>query len=88
MLHYLTANCNYGGRVTDDKDRRYINEALLDFYNVDAVENDRFRLAPFDHYRMPKTGSLTDYRAFIDNLPLLTEPEVYGLHRNANLTRN
>ena len=32
-LKYLTAECNYGGRVTDDKDRRLITTLLEDYYN-------------------------------------------------------
>lgn len=32
-LIYLTAECNYGGRVTDDKDRRLITCLLKDYYN-------------------------------------------------------
>jgi hypothetical protein len=32
---YLVGECNYGGRVTDDKDRRCILETLSDFYTED-----------------------------------------------------
>jgi dynein heavy chain len=32
-LKYLTAECNYGGRVTDGKDRRLIITLLEDYYN-------------------------------------------------------
>ena len=32
-IKYLTGECNYGGRVTDDKDRILIMTLLSDFYN-------------------------------------------------------
>lgn len=36
-LNYMVAEANYGGRVTDPKDRRCIITILKDYYNEDLV---------------------------------------------------
>jgi dynein heavy chain, axonemal len=45
-LKYLTAECNYGGRVTDDKDRKLINTLLNDYYNSEVISNMAYKFAP------------------------------------------
>jgi dynein heavy chain len=39
-LRYLTAECNYGGRVTDDKDRNLIKILLEDYYCPEVIDQD------------------------------------------------
>lgn len=38
---YLTGECNYGGRVTDDKDRRLLMTILSFIYNEKSVFEDK-----------------------------------------------
>lgn len=49
-LKYLTAECNYGGRVTDDKDRRLIVTLLNDYYCNEAIENSNYKYATSQIY--------------------------------------
>ena len=37
-LNYMVAEANYGGRVTDPKDRRLIKILLRDFYSPDILK--------------------------------------------------
>ncbi len=36
-------------------------------------------------YYPPEFEGLSDYRQFIDNLPMNDEPEVFGMNENANI---
>lgn len=55
-LIFFSGECNYGGRVTDDKDRRLLLSLLSIFYNED-IQQDNYRLSPGDLYYMPPYGT-------------------------------
>lgn len=41
-LTYLFGECNYGGRVTDDKDRRLLMSLLHKFVCEDIISSDEY----------------------------------------------
>lgn len=42
-LRYLTGECNYGGRVTDAWDRRYLITCFHKFYAKPIIKNKHFK---------------------------------------------
>jgi len=64
-IMYLTGECNYGGRVTDDWDRRCLLTILADFYNAEVLQQQRYRFSSSDLYYSPPFGSITSYIQFI-----------------------
>uniref|UniRef100_A0A5F9CIR0 Dynein axonemal heavy chain 3 n=1 Tax=Oryctolagus cuniculus TaxID=9986 RepID=A0A5F9CIR0_RABIT len=86
-LTYLTGECNYGGRVTDDKDRRLLLSLLSTFY-CKEIEQDHYYLAPGETYYVPPHGSYQSYIEYLRTLPITAHPEVFGLHENADITKD
>ncbi len=86
-LQYCFGECNYGGRVTDDKDRRCLNVILKRFYN-ESVLATKAALSPSGEYTMPEDGTYQQYIKQIQELPLIANPEVFGMHDNANITKD
>uniref|UniRef100_A0A8W4F9P9 Dynein axonemal heavy chain 12 n=1 Tax=Sus scrofa TaxID=9823 RepID=A0A8W4F9P9_PIG len=64
-ISYLTGECNYGGRVTDDWDRRLLLTMLADFYNPHIIENSHYKFSPSGNYFAPPKGTYNDYIEFI-----------------------
>ena len=88
VLNYLTGECNYGGRVTDAKDRRTMSSLLSIFYNEDAVMMDDYKFSPSGRYIVPACSTHEEFVDHIRELPLTAEPEIFGLHANADITKD
>jgi len=86
-LKYLIGEAMYGGRVTDDYDRRvlatYLNEYMGDFI-FDTNQPFFFSRTGFD-YKIPTEVTYEAYTNSIMELPSLNSPEVFGLHSNAEI---
>ncbi|KAM4725109.1 LOW QUALITY PROTEIN: dynein axonemal heavy chain 3-like [Anableps anableps] len=87
-LTYLTGECNYGGRVTDDKDRRLLLSLLSTFYSWELIEQDCYHLCEADEYYVPAHGPYQTYVNYIRSLPICADPCVFGLHSNADITKD
>nr|XP_037859690.1 dynein heavy chain 12, axonemal isoform X4 [Chlorocebus sabaeus] len=87
-ISYLTGECNYGGRVTDDWDRRLLLTMLADFYNLSIVENPHYKFSPSGNYFAPPKGTYEDYIEFIKKLPFTQHPEIFGLHENVDISKD
>lgn len=88
-LMYLTAQCNYGGRVTDDWDRRTLTTLLSRFYSPEVLTVARCPLSDSGLYTLPPPdSSAAGCLEHIERFPAIAAPEVFGLHENAEITRN
>ncbi|KAM6176988.1 dynein axonemal heavy chain 12 [Erethizon dorsatum] len=87
-ISYLTGECNYGGRVTDDWDRRLLLTMLADFYNLHIIENPHYKFSPSGNYFAPPKGTYEDYIEFIKKLPFTQDPEIFGLHENVDISKD
>ncbi|CAB0039603.1 unnamed protein product [Trichogramma brassicae] len=88
-LIYLTGECNYGGRVTDDWDRRTLMAILRTFYCEEVVKQKVYYVDPTsDIYYIPLFKEYEAYMAYTRKFPIITEPSVFGLHENANIVKD
>ena len=84
VLVNLVGHINYGGRITDDWDRRMVLTVLMSLINPGVMADD-YPLAPGEAYLSPEAGDIASYRTSISKLPINPHPNVFGLHENADI---
>ncbi|GFQ95725.1 dynein heavy chain 3, axonemal [Trichonephila clavata] len=87
-LTYLTGECNYGGRVTDDKDRRLLLSLLSIVYTPKIITDEKYKFSESGLYHIPDHLDRRNFVEYIRSLPINPHPEVFGLHENADITKD
>ena len=68
-ISYLTGECNYGGRVTDDWDRRLLLSMLADFYNPEVVDVPNYKFSESGNYLAPNKMTYEEYVEYTKVVP-------------------
>ena len=73
----------YGGRVTDDFDKRLLCTFTSVWFS-EALLTEGFKF--YEGYPLPDYKTIEEYLDHIINMPLQDIPEVFGLHSNADIS--
>jgi len=72
--------------VTDAKDRITLM-CLLETYFTEQIFDKDYKFSPSGLYFAPEMGSMESYKEYIMTMPQFSEPEVFGMHANAAITK-
>jgi len=93
-LQYMVCEAQYGGKVTDDLDKRMLVSYTMSWITPkscldDFVYNPSQPIAKIPgnfQYSVVASESIAECRSFCATLPDIDSPEIFGLHPNADLT--
>ncbi|KAG5338491.1 DYH8 protein, partial [Acromyrmex heyeri] len=82
-VRYMIGEVQYGGRITDDYDKRLLN-TFAKLWFTEALFAEGFVF--YKGYPLLVLKQVSDYLKAIDTMSSVDSPQVYGLHPNADIT--
>ncbi|XP_069464857.1 dynein axonemal heavy chain 8 [Ambystoma mexicanum] len=82
-IRYMIGEVQYGGRVTDDYDKRLLN-CFARVWFSEKIFDPVFNF--YVGYKIPICKTIEQYLEIIQSLPAVDTPQVFGLHPNADIT--
>ncbi|BBN11637.1 hypothetical protein Mp_5g13570 [Marchantia polymorpha subsp. ruderalis] len=86
VIRFLCGEINYGGRVTDDKDRRLMNTLLQTFVTAEVCTEKGYKFSESGVFCIPDASNCNAFLTYCREIPLAPKPEIFGLHENADIT--
>lgn len=85
-VRYMLGEVQYGGRVTDDYDKRLLNTLSKVYFNDKMFQEDFSFAAGSPAYKIMRFKTQEEYIEALGNMEPVDLPQVYGLHSNADIT--
>ncbi|MED6280248.1 Dynein heavy chain 8, axonemal [Characodon lateralis] len=82
-VRYMLAEVQYGGRVTDDYDKRLLKCFARVWFSKKMLDPS---FGFYTGYKIPVCETVDDYMNYIQSLPTVDSPQALGLHSNADIT--
>ncbi|KAG7229074.1 hypothetical protein INR49_013193 [Caranx melampygus] len=82
-VRYMLAEVQYGGRVTDDYDKRLLKCFARVWFSKKMFDPS---FCFYTDYKIPVCKTVVEYMEYIESLPAVDSPQALGLHPNADIT--
>ncbi|XP_068458453.1 dynein axonemal heavy chain 8-like [Clinocottus analis] len=82
-VRYMLAEVQYGGRVTDDYDKRLLKCFARVWFSKKMFDPS---FSFYTGYKIPVCKTVEEYMESIQSLPTMDSPQALGLHPNADIT--
>ncbi|KAG4073254.1 hypothetical protein HA402_008600 [Bradysia odoriphaga] len=84
-IRYMLGEIQYGGRVTDDYDKRLLNTFAKVWFSSKLFTDDFQFCADVPKYKIHSFKLQEEYLQAFSEMETIDEPQVYGLHPNGDI---